>query len=65
MYYRKMVAHAGDEKLLIHFFQDSLADTALSWYTHLEPARIRSWNDLMDAFLKQYKYNVDTAPDRL
>jgi len=65
MYCRKMAAHAGDEKLLIHFFQDSLADTALSWYIHLEPTRIRSWNDLVDAFLKQYKYNVDMAPDRL
>ena len=65
MYCRKMAAHAGDEKLLIHFFQDSLAGTALSWYVHLEPARIRSWNDLVDAFLKQYKYNVDMAPDKL
>jgi len=65
MYCRKMAAHAGDEKLLIHFFQDSLASTTLSWYMHMEPARIRSWNDLIDAFLKQYKYNVDMAPDRL
>jgi len=65
MYCRKMAARAGDEKLLIHFFQDSLAGTALSWYMHLEPARIRSWNDLVDTFLKQYKYNVDMAPDRL
>jgi len=32
---------------------------------HLELARIRPWNDLVDAFLKQYKYNVDMAPDRL
>jgi len=32
---------------------------------HLEPTRIRSWNDLVDAFLKQYKYNVDMAPDKL
>ena len=65
MYCRKMAAHAGDEKLLIHFFQDSLASTTLSWYMHMEPARIRSWNDLIDAFLKQYKYNVDMTPDRL
>jgi len=65
MYCRKMAAHAGNEKLLIHFFQDSLAGTALSWYMHLEPTRIRTWNDLVDAFLKQYKYNVDMAPDRL
>jgi len=65
MYCKKMVAHDGDEKLLIHFFQDSLANTALSWYMHLEPARIRSWNDLVDSFLKQYKYNVDMAPNKL
>jgi len=60
-----MVVHAGDENLLIHFFQDNLAGTALSWSMHLEPARIRSWNDLVDAFLKQYKYNVDMALNKL
>ena len=65
MYYRKMVAYTHDEKLLVHFFQDSLVDTTLNWYIHLEPARIRSWRDLVDAFLNQYKYNVDMAPDRL
>jgi len=65
MYCRKMAAHARDEKLLMHFFQDNLVDTTLSWYMRLELARIRSWNDLVDAFLKQYKYNVDMAPDRL
>jgi len=27
-----MAAHAHDEKLLIHFFQDSLVGIALSWY---------------------------------
>jgi len=32
---------------------------------HLEPARIRPWRDLVDAFLNQYKYNVDLARDRL
>jgi len=60
-----MAAHVSDEKLLIHFFQDSLAGTALSWYMHMEPAGIRSWNDLVDALLKQYKYNFDMSPDRL
>ncbi|XP_027912906.1 uncharacterized protein LOC114172940 [Vigna unguiculata] len=65
MYYRKMAAYAYDDKLLIHFFQDSLVGAALSWYTHLEASRIRSWMDLVDAFLKQYKYNMDIAPDRL
>ncbi|XP_017426299.1 uncharacterized protein LOC108334882 [Vigna angularis] len=42
MYCRKMVAYAHDEKLLIHFFQDSLAEATLRWYTHLESSHIRS-----------------------
>jgi len=65
MYCRKMAAYAYDDKLLIHFFQDSLTGVALSWYTHLEASRIHSSMDLVDAFLKQYKYNMDIAPDWL
>jgi len=65
MYCKKMAAHAHDEKLLMHFFQDSLAGMALNWYMHLEPARIHLWKDLSDAFLKQYKYNMDMALDRM
>ena len=48
-----------DEKLLMHLFQDSLNGAALSWYM-----RIRKWKDLVDAFVKQYKYNMDITPDR-
>ncbi|XP_014499251.2 uncharacterized protein LOC106760315 [Vigna radiata var. radiata] len=65
MYCRKMAAYAYDDKLLIHFFQDSLVGVALNWYTHLESSRIRCWVDLADAFVKQYKYNMHVAPDRL
>jgi len=32
---------------------------------HLERSHIRRWKDLADAFLRQYKYNIDMAPDRL
>ena len=52
VYCRKMAIHAQDEKLLIHFFQDSLEGMALNWYMHLEPTHIHSWKDLVDAFLK-------------
>nr|XP_027191080.1 uncharacterized protein LOC101494924 [Cicer arietinum] len=65
MYCRKMASHAHNDKLLIHFFQDSLSGASLSWYMHLERNQIRSWKDLADAFLKQYRYNVDMAPDRM
>jgi len=54
MYCRKMGAHSRDEKLLMHFFQDSLAGATIIWYTNLEASRIRTWKDLITAFLKQY-----------
>ncbi|XP_004517106.1 uncharacterized protein, partial [Cicer arietinum] len=65
MYCRKMGFCAHDEKLLIHFFQDSLTGASLSWYMHLERAHISSWKDLVDAFLKHYKYNLDMASDSI
>ena len=54
MYCRKMGAYSRDEKLLMHFFQDSLARAAVIWYTNLEASRIRTWKDLITAFLRQY-----------
>ena len=64
MYCRKMGVYSRDEKLLMHFFQDSLARAAVIWYTNLEASRIRSWKDLITAFIRQYQYNTDMAPDR-
>ena len=63
MYYRKMGAYSRDEKLLMYFFQDSLATAAVIWYTNLEASRIHTWKDLITAFLRQYQYNSDMAPD--
>ena len=64
MYCRKMGAYSREEKLLMHFFQESLAGSAVTWYTNLEASRIRSWRDLIAAFIRQYQYNTDMAPDR-
>ena len=36
MYCRKMGAYSRDEKLLMHFFQESLVGAAITWYTNLE-----------------------------
>ena len=63
-YCNKMAEVVHDEKLLMHFFQDSLSGAALSWYMRLDNIIIRNWKDLVDAFVKQYKYNKDIAPDR-
>ena len=58
-------AYAKDEKLLMHFFQESHTGTAVTWYTNLEPSRVYSWKDLMVAFVRQYQYNYDMALDRM
>ncbi|CAL5207234.1 unnamed protein product [Lathyrus oleraceus] len=65
IFFQKMTSHAHDDKLMIHCFQDILTRASLSWYMKLERSRIQSWLDLANAFLKQYKYNLDIAPDRM
>jgi len=46
------------------FFQDSLSGVALSWYMRLDNTKIQIWKDMIDAFVKQYKYNMSIALDR-
>ncbi|XP_050896201.1 uncharacterized protein LOC127102925 [Lathyrus oleraceus] len=65
MYCRKMASYIDNDDLLIHCFQDNLFGASLDWYIGLECYKIRSWKDLSEAFLKQYKYNLDMAPTRL
>ena len=60
-----MAEVVDDEKLLIHFFQDSLSDAVLTWYLLLDNTKVKKWKDLVDAFMRQYKFNMDMGPDRL
>nr|KYP31741.1 hypothetical protein KK1_047790 [Cajanus cajan]KYP34730.1 hypothetical protein KK1_044292 [Cajanus cajan] len=43
MYYRKMAAYMGNEKLLIHYFQETFSDFALNWYMQLDGRKIQTW----------------------
>ncbi|WRX29161.1 Retrotransposon gag domain - like 10 [Theobroma cacao] len=65
MYCRKMAAQSHDDKLLIHFFQDSLIGLAARWYVQLDRNRIKTWKDLARAFIAQYKHVAELALDRL
>ena len=65
MYCRRMGSYANDEKLLMHFFQESLVGAAIIWYTNLEPSWIRTWRDLMDTFIRKYRYNSNIMLDRM
>ena len=60
-----MVEVVNVEKLLIHFFQDNLSDVALIWYMWLDNTKVKKWKDLVDAFMRQYKFNIDMGLDRL
>ncbi|KAI5402664.1 hypothetical protein KIW84_050311 [Lathyrus oleraceus] len=63
-YYRKISAYTDDEKMWMYFFQDSLSGASLDWYMELKRESIRRWRDLGEAFLRQYKHNMDMAPSR-
>jgi len=62
-YCNKMTKVICNEKLLIYFFQDSLIGSVLSWYMTLDNTRAKKWSDLINAFLKQYKFNIDIVPN--
>ena len=46
-YCNKMDEVVHDEKLLMHFFQDSLSGATLSWYMRLDNTKIRNWKNLV------------------
>jgi hypothetical protein len=31
----------------------------------LDNTKVKKWKDLVDAFMRQYKFNIDVGPDRL
>ncbi|XP_050875647.1 uncharacterized protein LOC127079285 [Lathyrus oleraceus] len=62
-YYRKMVVYYDYERLLMHFFQDSLSGDSLEWYIQLKVTHILTWRDMAETFLKHYQYNTDMAPN--
>ena len=62
-YYNKITRVIYNDKLLIHFFQDNLTSFVLNWYMTSDNTRVKKWSDLVDAFLRQYKFNIDVALD--
>ncbi|XP_016704158.1 uncharacterized protein [Gossypium hirsutum] len=65
MFCRRMAGYVNNDQLLIHYFQDSLVGVASKWYNQLSRAKINSWKDLVQAFMKQYNHVTDMTPDRI
>jgi hypothetical protein len=64
MYCSKMGPYMKDEKLMMHYFQESLKGPAVKWYLNLDKRKMQIWGNLASAFLKQYQHNADFAPDK-
>ncbi|XP_017640000.1 uncharacterized protein LOC108481369 [Gossypium arboreum] len=62
---RRMTGYVNNDQLLIHCFQDSLIGSAAKWYNQLSHAKINSWKDLAQTFMKQYGHVTDMALDRI
>ena len=65
MFCHKMARHTENDKLLSHYFQESLTGSTTKWYTKLDRGQIHTSINLVKVFLAQYDHVVDTAPDRM
>ncbi|XP_016747539.2 uncharacterized protein [Gossypium hirsutum] len=62
---RRMTGYVNNDQLLIHCFQNSLSGAAAKWYNQLSRTQVKSWKDLVQAFMKQYGHITDIALDRI
>jgi hypothetical protein len=63
-YVRKMANYADNHALMIHCFQDSLAEDAADWYTSLSKDNIHTFEELAAAFESHYEFNTRLKPNR-
>ena len=64
-YCNKMAKVIYDEKLLIHFFQNSLSYATLTWYMWVDNTKVKKMEGFVDAFIRQYKLITYMTSDRL
>ncbi|XP_075105597.1 uncharacterized protein LOC142179444 [Nicotiana tabacum] len=54
-----------NEELLMAYFGESLTGVASEWFLDQDTSRWYVWNDMAQAFVNQFQYNINTAPDRI
>jgi len=59
-----MTIWSKDERFLISFFHESFTGPTLEWYIQLDHSTISCWKNLVDMFMNQYHFNLDTTPTR-
>ncbi|XP_070022567.1 uncharacterized protein [Nicotiana sylvestris] len=53
----------GKEELLMAYFGESLTRVASEWFMDQHTSRWYVWDDMAQAFVKQFQYNIDIALD--
>lgn len=53
-----MTEFIHDKRPMIYFFYEILSGIALRWCMRLNNSKIKKQRDLMDIFIKQYKFNM-------
>lgn len=54
----KMAEVIKNDKLLIHFFYETLSSAALTWYMNLDVNKIKKYKYLAKASMCKYKFNI-------
>ena len=53
-----------NEELLMAYFGESLTGVASEWFIDQDTSHWHVWDDMARAFVRQFQYNIDIAPDR-
>ncbi|XP_070022512.1 uncharacterized protein [Nicotiana sylvestris] len=53
----------GRKELLMAYFGESLIGVASKWFIDQDISHWHVWDDMAQAFIKQFQYNIDIAPD--
>ncbi|XP_070056848.1 uncharacterized protein [Nicotiana tomentosiformis] len=53
-----------NEELLMAYFGESLTGVASEWFMDQETSHWHVWDDMAQAFVKQFQYNIDITLDR-
>ncbi|XP_070041235.1 uncharacterized protein [Nicotiana tomentosiformis] len=62
-YYNQLRGAGGKEELLMAYFEESLLGVASEWFIDQDVSHRHIWDDMAQAFVKQFQYNLDIAPD--
>ncbi|XP_070050026.1 uncharacterized protein [Nicotiana tomentosiformis] len=63
-YCNQLRGTGGKEELLMAYFGESLTGVAYEYFMDQGTSRWYVWDDMARAFVKQFQYNFDIAPDR-